>query len=222
MSTIESDAYVRMLNYRALIMRQYPETRLTQCAVLLGRGNIRMHDDPENGFSLGLKVVSLPTTDREEFLGPPSLSPLAQLAAGDEVTRKQSALAALKMIDQLPLERQSGMREAAFNLAPISLAPSTIDAIRKELKVTMEEVIAFYDKTEIGQEYRRLSFEKGRKEGLVEALSGLLRGRFGSDHRIPAIADALVHRVPEIDPAMEMIGDATSLDDVLPHRLPFF
>jgi hypothetical protein len=29
-----------------------------------------------------------------------------------------------------------------------------------------------------------------------------------------------VNRVPEIDTAIEMIGDATSLDDLLPYRLP--
>lgn len=97
-----ADIYVRMLSYRARIMRQYPGMRLVQYAILLGQGRLQRHDDPEHGFYLGLRVISMPHVHPEALLQRPSLAILAELAQGDEQTRVHSAAAALRIIQACP------------------------------------------------------------------------------------------------------------------------
>jgi hypothetical protein len=78
--TPEPDMYVRMLNYRGRIMREHKDMSLTQCALVLGEGRLQSRDDPEVGFSLGLRTEYMPEVDRHEFLSRPGLAVLAELA----------------------------------------------------------------------------------------------------------------------------------------------
>jgi hypothetical protein len=100
--TPRADVYVRMIGYRAQIMRRYPNMTLTQYAIVLGTGRLRSGDDPENGFFLGLRTIYLSRTDPSEFLSRPGLAALSLLAKGDQQTRTQSAMTALQQIHTLP------------------------------------------------------------------------------------------------------------------------
>ena len=129
----EADIYTRMLEHRVQIMRRYPQTRLSQYVVLLGAGRVRMHDDPEAGFFLGLRVVSLPRTDPDEFLRRPNLTPLAGLAYGNQVTRKRAFVNAFGPTEHLPRENRLRQLETILNLAAVSLDPAVHDSLRQEL-----------------------------------------------------------------------------------------
>jgi len=129
----EADIYTRMLEHRVQIMRRYPQTRLSQYVVLLGAGRVQMHDDPEAGFFLGLRVVSLPRTDPDEFLRRPNLAPLAGLSYGNQVTRKRSFVNAFGPTEHLPREDRQRQLETILNLAAVSLDPAVHDSLRQEL-----------------------------------------------------------------------------------------
>jgi hypothetical protein len=206
-----------MVGYRAHIMRRYQGMSLHQVAIILGRGRLRTWDDPEAGFSLGLKIIHLNEIDPQEFLSRPGLAALAELAKGDLTTRAESAIAALKAIQTLPEERHQGLREAMLALATITLDPSTINQIGKETGMSIQSLVAFYRQTDVGQGILEQGVEQGVQQGQVRLLAALIRDRFGDDDQIAAIA-GLLAQLPE-DVSVRILNGATSLNDLL-SRVP--
>jgi DNA-binding transcriptional regulator YiaG len=205
----KADLFARMVGYRAHIMRRYQGMSLHQVAIVLGKGRLRTWDDPETGFFLGLDTVYLNEEDPQEFLTRPGLAALAELAKGDLTTRAKSAIAALKAIQTLPEERHQGLREAMLALATITLAPSTIDLIRKETGMSIQSLAAFYRQTDVGQEIL--------EQGSAKTLAAMIRRRFGDDDRIATIA-GLLAQISE-DASVRIVDEATSLNDLL-SRVP--
>jgi hypothetical protein len=124
---------------------------------------------------------------------------------------------AIRLIRTLPQGRQAGNYQALINLAIIGLDPSTIDLIRKEIGMTIEAAVAFYDQTEIGQELRKQGCEQGLEQGLeqgtVRTLTMLLQARFDVDSRIPRIAAGLAH-LPDQATAIKAAAQAQNLDEL--------
>jgi hypothetical protein len=228
-----ADLFARMVGYRAHIMRRYQGMSLFQVAIILGRGRLRTWDDPEAGFSLGLKIIHLNEQDPQEFLSRPGLAALAELAKGDLTTRAESAVAALKVIQTLPEERHQGLREAMLALATITLNPSTINLIGKETGMSIQSLVKFYRQTDIGQGILEQGVQQGVQQGLeqgvqqgleqgvqqgqVRLLAALIRDRFGDDDQITAIA-GLLAQIPE-ETSVHILNGATSLNDLI-SRVP--
>lgn len=204
------DMYARMLDYRARIMHRYPDESLIQYAIVLGRGQLRIRDDPEAGFALGLRVVYLRDVDRDELLRRPALCMLAELAQGDQQARVEAALAAARQIQTMPEDDQPGLFEALLNLATINLDRSIIDKIAKEARMNVEGAADFYADTKVGQTL----LGRGREEGRTETLMLMLQARFGADERIPALVASLA-RQPDHAVAIAAVAQAESLDELL-------
>jgi hypothetical protein len=207
----DSKVFGHMITYRGLITEEFPATSIRQYAIVLGRGKLPTFDQPENGFSLGLRVIYLSDVDPEVFLARPGLAALAELAQGDQETRARSALRAIKLIRTLPPHRQAKIFEGMINLAVLVLQPSIIDRIRKEIGMTVESVAAFYNQTEVGQELVRQGLEKGREEGHEDTYRVLLRARFGDDPQIPLIAKRLA-RFSDAEAVINALDRAEALD----------
>jgi hypothetical protein len=216
------DVAVRILDYRAQVMKQYPGKRLRQVLVVLATGPVASCDDPENGFYLGLNTVYLRDRDPAEFLADPALAPFTVLAAGDRESRRRSLAAALQLIQERGGERARDLLQAAETLATIRLDPRSIDQAQKETDMTVESIANIYGQTEVGQELIRRGEARGRVTGEARArgaLAALLRLKFGDD---PAIADIVEQLVswPDADAAVQAITSAATIDDVGVIRQP--
>jgi hypothetical protein len=108
----EADTALRMLEYRAQIMKRFPGLEVAQYAIVLGGGRWRSCDDPKNGFRLGEKVVRLFECDPEVLLRDPHLAPLAVLARGDLYERGQALATNLVNANDLPKEDRATLIEA--------------------------------------------------------------------------------------------------------------
>lgn len=218
----ESDMAVRMLGYRAQIMRVHPNMRVSQYAIVLGEGRIRSCDDPGNGFALGLNTIYLRECEPAMFLANPGLAPLAVLAKGSQETRAQSLASAVDLIQSQPGPQQSQLLEAAAVLATIRLDGITIDEIRRESGMTVESIADFYSETEVGQELVNRGLEQGREQGLERSskmLAALLRDRFGDQPEIPQVTEQLAHW-PDPAAAVHAVIRAETLAELLNQTPP--
>lgn len=215
MRTPPADLAVRMLGYRASIMRAHPGLQVSQYAIILGEGRVRSVDDPDNGFALGLRVVYLRECDPAPLLRVPGLAPLAVLAAGDRQARARSLVAAVNAI-QAGTESglaQAQLLEAAAVLATIRLDGLTIDQIRRESGLSVESIADFYSETEVGREL----VNRGREQGLERSgqmLTTLLLDRFGDQPEIPEIVARLA-RWPDAAAAVHAVTRAQALTELL-------
>lgn len=209
--TVEPDLQVRMLEYRARIMRLHPGSSLRQHVVVLGPGDVpgRARDGAE--FWLRLHVTYLRERDPAELLASPSLAPLAALAraAGPE-ERALLFRASLAVITaHSHATRLQGLATTAAALATIHLDAATIETAWKEagMPISIED-------TDLAREFEQRGEERGLKRGeqLGErrVLATLLRRRFGEDPRIEDVAARLA-RGP-LDEALAAIDEATALD----------
>jgi len=207
------DMAVRMIGYRAQIMRYHPNLQVSQYAIVLGEGRVRSADDPENGFQLGLRTIYLRECDPELFLTVPGLAPLAVLARGDQATRARSLASAVNLIQSQPGPQQSQLLEAAAVLATIRLDGPTIDVIRRESGMSVESIADFYSETEVGRELLNRGLEQGL-ELSAQMIAALLRDRFGDQPQIAEITDRLVHG-PDPASAARAITRAETLSELL-------
>jgi hypothetical protein len=207
------DMAVRMIGYRAQIMRYHPNMRVSQHAIVLGEGRVRSCDDPENGFQLGLRTIYLRECDPALFLGVPGLAPLAVLAQGSREIRAQSLASAVNVIQSAPGPQQGQLLEAAAVLATIRLDGPTIDQIRRESGMSVESIADFYSETEVGRELLNRGLEQGLERS-SQLLTALLGEKFGEQPELAAVAERLVHW-PDPAAAVHAITRAESLAELL-------
>jgi hypothetical protein len=212
------DLAVRMIGYRASIMRSHPGMQISQHAIVLGDGRVRSADDPENGFTLGLRTIYLRDCDPAPLLSVPGLAPLAVLAEGDRQARARSLVAAVNAI-QTGTESgpgQAQLLEAAAVLATIRLDGLTIDQIRRESGLSVESIADFYSETEVGRELVNRGIEQGIEREIDRSrqmLATLLRDRFGDQPEIAPIVERLV-RWPDPAAAVHAVTRAICLDEL--------
>jgi hypothetical protein len=215
MRTPPADLAVRMIGYRASIMRAHPGMQVSQHAIVLGEGRVRSADDPENGFTLGLRTIYLRECDPAPLLQVPGLAPLAVLAEGDRQTRARSLVAAVNVI-QTGTESgpaQAQLLEAAAVLATIRLDGLTIDQIRRESGLSVESIADFYSETEVGRELVNRGIAQGIERS-SQMLAALLVDRFGDQPEIEQIVGLLV-RWPDPAAAVHAVTRAQTLAELL-------
>jgi hypothetical protein len=220
MRTPPADLAVRMIGYRASIMRAHPGLQVSQHAIVLGEGRVRSADDPENGFTLGLQTIYLRECDPEPLLSVPGLAPLAVLARGDRPTRARLLVSAVNVI-QAQTEsgpQQAQLLEAAAVLATIRLDGLTIDQIRRESGLSVESIADFYSETEVGRELVNRGIEQGIERS-GQMLATLLRDRFGERPEIAEIVNRLA-RWPDPASAVHAVTRAGSLLELLAQDPP--
>jgi hypothetical protein len=204
-----------MIGYRASIMRSHPGKQISQYVIVLGEGRVRSADDPENGFTLGLRTIYLRECDPAPLLSVPGLAPLAVLAEGDRLTRARSLVAAVNVI-QAGTEigpAQAQLLEAAAVLATIRLDGLTIDQIRRESGLSVESIADFYSETEVGRELVNRGIEQGIERSSHTLLTVLLTDRFGARDDLPQIVERLVAG-SDLTAAVHAVMQASSLDDL--------
>jgi hypothetical protein len=186
----------RMLEYRARIMKHYPDAQFTQYVIVLGNGVVKGHDDLERfGFVLDLRVIYLRERDPAEFLTIPELAPLAVLARGSRAVRERSLAAAFRLLKSSSHPRVIDLRLSVEMLAGIRLDRPTIDRIARECGMDISDIrpmVEYFRDTEWSQELLRESEDKVRQQGLERGrermLVALLRTRFGDDALVPEAA----------------------------------
>lgn len=192
----ERDLVARMMMYRCLIMRDYPDDVLGQHIIVLGGGRVEGHEDPvRTGFWLDLNVVYLRDVDPEWFLGGPELAPLAVLGRGGREVRERACGRALRLIHQAGGVRTEDLLDFTCVLATIILDRDAVQRILKEVGMTMESIAEFYRDTDLGHVLQDVGRKEGRKEGRQEgreaALVEAITDRFGPDPGVPVIAHRL-------------------------------
>jgi hypothetical protein len=176
---------------------------------------VRSADDPENGFTLGLRTIYLRECDPAPLLQVPGLAPLAVLAEGDRQARARSLVAAVNVI-QTGTESgpaQAQLLEAAAVLATIRLDGLTIDQIRRESGLSVESIADFYSETEVGRELVNRGIAQGIERS-SQMLAALLIDRFGDQPEIEQIVGQLV-RWPDPAAAVHAVTRAQTLAELL-------
>ena len=221
------DLGVRMVGYRARIMRQHTGRSLRQHVLVLGRANVPRVVRDGDEFALRLHVTYVRDHDPVELLTTPSLAPLAPLGRAVDATQRRWVLGeALSVIkrDAEPARRQE-LAAVAATLASVYLAADSIDAAWKEAAMPLDII-----NTPLGQKLAAEGRAKGHAQGLAEGhaegrrelLGALLRSRFGHDERIAGVVDRLLE-LPDRAVVAAML-DAHTVEELdervaqLPHR----
>jgi hypothetical protein len=204
----------RMFQYRARIMHQFPDRRLTQHVIVLGKGTVRGHDDLDaHGFALDLDVVYLREQDPGPLLRDAALSPLAVLARGSPRGRATNLARAYRVISEIDEPDRTDLLHIADSLATLRLRHDTIDRIRKENLMSADPYVDFYRGTNVGVELIAEGRAEGRREGQVSMLQALLCARFGDQ---PACLDAANRLAGKSgDVAIATISAADTLAELL-------
>jgi hypothetical protein len=203
----KTDLVTRMLGYRYVIMRDYPDDELSQHILVLGGGRIRGHDQLQRrGFALDLQITYLPKVEPERLLAEPGLAPLASLARGTRAQRAEAFAQAIAICRAGGGELAADLIEFSTTLATKNLNPNTIKTILKEATVpvkSMAEVVDIVRDTPIGEtlqeEGRAQGRAEGRDQGRAEGreaerenlLIALLKDRFGELPELQAAAHRL-------------------------------
>jgi hypothetical protein len=214
----EPDTALKILAYRAAIMRRFPDARLTQLAIVLGQGFLQSADDPHGDFRLGLRTLYLRDMDPAPFLADAGFAPLAVLARGSDAQRRDWLAGALALALRQPPERRSELIEATMILAPITLDRSTIEQVWKEMDVdiTISEVVDFYRDGTYGQELLKEGRQEGRQEARLSMVSALLRAKFGDRPEVPKLAIRLAASEHSDEMIVLAVGSAVDLTAVEP------
>ena len=203
------DLPLRMLEYRARIMRRETEAALTQHVVVLAQGTVpdRLTDAPQ--LTLSFHVTYLRDQDPGSLLRDPALAPLAVLARAESPRHRSDTLRrALASIADVPdPSHRHNLAHAAAVLAGIHLDPVTIEAITQEahMPITLEGTVA-------GNIIAAAAEARGRVAERARTMTALLHRSFGDDPRIDDLAHALA-RLPH-EQALDTALTATTLDDL--------
>jgi hypothetical protein len=220
---IEADLSARMTYYRARIMIKHPGKSITQCAVILGSGRVRSCDDSENGFALGLREIYVREYDPAVFLSHPDLCAFAVLARGSRSKRARCLQKVFLIAEDQPERKRNIIIDVALELAPITLPTSMINRIQKEQRMTLQSVVDFYRKTDVGKEISHIAHDEGHEEGLeegrAETLSAMIRRRFGANPDIDGLASFLA-QTSDTGTSIQLIDEATSLKQLLLRMVP--
>ena len=208
---------VRMLEYRARIMRLEPTARLHQHVVVLAGGTVRDELSDGDRFFARFEVTYLRRQDPDELLSQVALAPLASLGA---VKRSRDRPAILRRaLDVIHAgaapEQARRLVDVAAVLAAIHLDAATIEAVGREAAMPIS-----LEGTDAGRVIAQRGRAKGRDEGRVEGrnegesavLAELLTARFGTDERIPLLARRLAEAGEKA--AVAAVLAASSLDDL--------
>jgi len=209
---------LRMLEYRARIMRREPGHTLVQHVVVLAEGSVPGWLLDGADLARRLNVVYLRDRPPEEFLDDPALAPRAVLARPGgrwpgPVDLLREVLGLLAALDDP--ERRAGLTEAASVLAAIRLDDVTIERTGREIgmPITLEGTIGGRS---LEKRLRAKLTEEIRAEVTEEVramLATVLRRTFGDDPRIPQAVVRLAALGPAA--AVERALTATSLDALL-------
>ena len=204
-----SDLPLRLLEYRARIMRRNPGCSLGQHVVVLAGGQVSTELRDGDHFFCRTSVTYLRDHDPDELLTDVSVAPLASLGrVAPPRGRAQVLRSALEMIGaRAAPDRVSDLAAVAIVLAGIHLDPDTIEQARKEagMPISLEGTVA-------GRMLRQRAEARGRVEGEVAVIERLLTSRFGIDRRTAAVARRLVGRHGES--AVDLVLSASTLADV--------
>lgn len=200
----KEDLIRRMLEYRSRIMRQHPDSRLTQYVLVLGDGRVPGYEEQKAlGFTLDLQVIYLRLCDPAEFLANPALAPFAVLARGDRQQRENALGAAIRLLRNSGHPQSQTQLQITEALARIRLDPETIERVKKENGMSIEPLVDFYRETEVGHRLEELGRQQGLEQGLEQGLAqgreegreqlllALLRSRFGDTPDLRAAAHRL-------------------------------
>ncbi|MBK6872088.1 MAG: Rpn family recombination-promoting nuclease/putative transposase [Kineosporiaceae bacterium] len=195
---------IRMLEYRARIMRLEPTARLYQHVVVLAGGDVENELTDGDRFFTRFDVTYVRRQDPDELLSQVALAPLASLGAVQRTRDRRVILRrALQVIhDGAAPEQARRLVDVAAVLAAIHLDAATIEEVGREaaMPISLEgtdagRVIAQRGRTEGRDEGRVEGRVEGRLEGRAEGesavLAELLTARFGADDRIPHLARRL-------------------------------
>jgi predicted transposase YdaD len=236
-----SDLPLRLLEYRARIMRRNPGCSLGQHVVVLAGGQVSTELRDGDHFFCRTSVTYLRDHDPDELLTDVSVAPLASLGrVAPPRGRAQVLRSALEMIGaRAAPDRVSDLAAVAIVLAGIHLDPDTIEQARKEagMPISLEGTVAgriLRQRAEArgrvegeargrvegeargrveGEARGRVEGEaRGRVEGEVAVIERLLTSRFGIDRRTAAVARRLVGRHGES--AVDLVLSASTLADV--------
>jgi hypothetical protein len=141
-----ADLPIRMLEYRARIMRLEPTCSLRQLVVVMAGGRVKEELRDGDRFSARFDVVYLRTTDPADLLGRPSLAPMAPLGrARTKSERAMISSEALQVIRRdAPPERATDLAGLALVMAAVYLDPDTIESARREaaMPISLEGTVA--------------------------------------------------------------------------------
>jgi predicted transposase YdaD len=212
---------LRLLEYRARIMRRNPGSSLGQHVVVLAGGHVATELRDGEDLYARTTVTYLRDHDPDELLSDLSVAPLASLGrVRRPAGREQVLRSALELIGaQAAPERVGDLAAVAIVLAGIHLDPDTIERARREagMPISLEGTVAgriLRQRAEAEGEARgRVEGEAlGRVEGEAAVVERLLANRFGADERTGAIARQLVERHGET--AVDLVLSASTLDDL--------
>lgn len=212
---------VRMLEYRARIMRLEPTAQLHQHVVVLAGGTVRNELADGDRFFARFDVTYLRQQPPEELLSQVALAPLASLAAVQHSRERPEILRrALTVIHAGAAPEQARrLVDVAAVLAAIHLDAATIEAVGREaaMPISLEgteagRVIAQRGRDKGRVEGRNEGRVEGRNEGESAVLAELLTARFGTDERIPLLARRLAEAGEKA--AVAAVLAASSLDDL--------
>ena len=212
-----SDLPLRLLEYRARIMRRNPGCSLGQHVVVLAGGQVSTELRDGDHFFCRTSVTYLRDHDPDELLTDVSVAPLASLGrVAPPRGRAQVLRSALEMIGaRAAPDRVSDLAAVAIVLAGIHLDPDTIEQARKEagMPISLEGTVAGRILRQRAEARGRVEGEaRGRVEGEVAVIERLLTSRFGIDRRTAAVARRLVGRHGES--AVDLVLSASTLADV--------
>lgn len=211
----------RMLEYRYLVMAQFPGDHLTQVVLALGKGRADNRDDPTpEGYRLGLTVLRMSEQDPGQFLSRPGLAPLAILADSDKPGPQEVFRQAL-----VEILRQGGEgRETALitlmTLATPFLTLATMKRLEEEAMLSEAEIIRgaheapFFAR--MLREAETSGREEGREEGLEQAYEAMLAAKFGESDDVATVAASLAD-LPRAQAARAVLA-AQTLEQVLTER----
>jgi predicted transposase YdaD len=225
-----ADLPLRLLEYRARIMRRNPGFSLGQHVVVLAGGRVTAELRDGEDFFARTKVTYLREHDPDSLLADLSVAPLASLGRMRRPTDRAAVLrSALQVIaTRAAPERVSDLAAVTIVLAGIHLDPDTIERARKEagMPISLEGTVAgriLRQRAEAEGEARgrvegealgRVEGEAlGRVEGEAAVLVRLLTNRFGADERAAAVARRLVEQHGES--AVDLVLSTMTLDDLV-------
>jgi hypothetical protein len=212
-SSAEPRFGLRMLDYRVrlYLLPEMKGKRLRQHVIMLGDGTIEagLRDDD---LDYHYQVHYLRDEPVEPFLADPALAPLATLANVSDSDRpavlaRAAALIATIEDDELRVVPAT----AAADLALLRVGSDIIIQTWKEYAMpipSFAEALAEHR----GEEKYQEGLEQGLEQGRRQMVETMLRHRFGSDERIPALACRLVEL--GMDECLARCEQARSLDEL--------
>jgi hypothetical protein len=188
-----ADLDLRMLDYRLRLLRKNPRAVVDQYVLALRELDLpSSYTDPAGELRSSWSVVRLCDLNPATLLVTPASAALATLADGTIEERMHVLVAAADVISaHAPPEGRDLLLSAAATLASIVLPRPIIKAALEEAAMPVP-----VRDTPLGRELydegRLEGIREGERQAVLRVTVALLEQRFGTDERIPGIAEALL------------------------------